>query len=210
MAGTIKEETIKLRENLDKLYAAGKKSEHDSFWDAYQENGNRTHYVGAFNHVGWTDITYQPKYPIISNATFGLQQVFSNSKIVDTKVDIILRDSGNMGAIFNGCTYLKRIPSLILESVTTNTQNAFTSCINLEEITVTCNGGMFASDIDMRWSTKLSRASILSVINALSEAVTGPNITFSKTAVENAFGSTTAAEWIAMKNSRPDWNIETV
>ena len=57
--------------SYDEGFEDGKKSEYDAFWDAYQQNGNRTHYVDAFTQLGWTDVVYQPKYPIIS-------KIFSN------------------------------------------------------------------------------------------------------------------------------------
>ena len=39
----------------------GKKSEHDRFWDDYQQNGNRTVYGNAFGSC-WTANNFHPKY----------------------------------------------------------------------------------------------------------------------------------------------------
>ena len=47
--------------------AAGKKSEYDAFWDAYQQNGERTNYAYAFAGSCWTPETLKPKYPICPN-----------------------------------------------------------------------------------------------------------------------------------------------
>lgn len=43
----------------------GVKSEYDRFWDAYQDYGNRTNYIGAFIGRGWTTETFKPKYDIV-------------------------------------------------------------------------------------------------------------------------------------------------
>jgi hypothetical protein len=47
--------------------AAGKKSEYDAFWDAFQDYGNRTNYNMAFAGGSWTPEMLKPKYPIHPN-----------------------------------------------------------------------------------------------------------------------------------------------
>lgn len=42
----------------------GEKSEHDHFWDIYQNSGQREDYMYAFAGPGWTDETFIPKYDI--------------------------------------------------------------------------------------------------------------------------------------------------
>lgn len=42
----------------------GMQTEHDRFWDNYQDGGNRLHYNYAFAGKGWTDQTFRPKYDI--------------------------------------------------------------------------------------------------------------------------------------------------
>ena len=49
---------------VDAVYEAGKQAEYSKFWDAYQENGNRTNYMNAFAGNGWTKETFVPKYDI--------------------------------------------------------------------------------------------------------------------------------------------------
>lgn len=63
--------------------------------------------------------------------------------------------------------------------------------------------GVIASNISIP-SEKLSRDSITSVINALSDTTTGMTITLSKTATEAAF---TAEEWSALVATKPNWTI---
>ena len=44
---------------------AGKKSEYDAFWDAFQLDGERTNYSYAFSGSGWHSETFKPKYKIL-------------------------------------------------------------------------------------------------------------------------------------------------
>ena len=43
---------------------AGKKSQYDEFWDAFQNNGNRTDYRYAFAYTGWNVNSFKPKHAI--------------------------------------------------------------------------------------------------------------------------------------------------
>jgi hypothetical protein len=70
------------------------------------------------------------------------------------------------------------------------------------------------------WSTSLSKESITSIINALSDSTSGFSVTFSKQAVDNAFGyviddyewfdGTNSAEWKALVATKPNWTINLV
>ena len=154
--------------SYDEGFKDGKKAEYDAFWDAYQDNGNRRSYIDAFVRQGWDENTYNPKYDIIGE-TNGIQSLFSNSRIVDTKVNLIVR-SGGIRAAFNFCIRLKKIPSLIFEIPITDTVNAFNQCTNLEEINISCVGdGCIAASFDIHWSTKLTHDSLMSIINALKD-----------------------------------------
>lgn len=168
-------------------YESGKKAQYDAFWDAYQDNGKRNQYVYAFAQVGWTDITYNPKYPIVAYY-YGLQQAFTNSSnITDTKVPIILQD-GSMRAAFNLCGRLKRIPSLVLQVRTTDTVSTFNGCYDLEEINIVCEGeGGFATDLSLAQSSKLSAESVQSIIDALVDltGATAQTLTFHATVGAN-------------------------
>ena len=61
---SIAEKLTTIAENEQKVYDAGAKSEHDRFWDSFQQNGNRTNYSGAFYGAGWNNATFKPKYDI--------------------------------------------------------------------------------------------------------------------------------------------------
>ena len=49
---------------MDAVFKAGKKAEYDRFWDAFQDNGNRTNYNQAFNGYGFNSLNFYPKYNI--------------------------------------------------------------------------------------------------------------------------------------------------
>lgn len=215
---SIAEKLQTIAENESKVFEAGKKAEYDRFWDVFQDNGNRRLYAQAFTQLGWKDEIYNPKYDIIGEI-YGLDGTFSNaSRITDTKVNLIVRQGGNLQATFNGCGYLKKIPSLILEIPITKMSSAFANCISLEEITVTCvNDGCFAASFDISAATKLTKASWVSIINALSSTTSGLSITGSLASVKKAFETgegandgDTSAEWASLESSKSNWTISLV
>lgn len=59
-----------IAENTPKVYKAGRKFEHDRFWDVFQQHGNRTHYGTRLDPVGhlqrdfWSMDNFFPKYDI--------------------------------------------------------------------------------------------------------------------------------------------------
>ena len=218
---TIAEKITRAKSDYDAVYDAGKQAQYDEFWDEFQGNGTRGVYLYAFSMAtqlyGWNDTIYNPKYPIIADAGYGVQECFrGNTGITDTKVPIIDR-VGNIYSIFNGCNNLKRVESLTLEVPVTKANHAFFNCIELEEINVICNGGSFAADLSLQYSTKLSRASVTSIINALSTTTTGLTVTLSKTAVNKAFETTagagdgsTSAEWQSLIAPKSNWTISLI
>ncbi|MBR4874655.1 MAG: hypothetical protein IKU87_02405, partial [Clostridia bacterium] len=80
---------------------AGKQEERQAFWEAYQRNGRRTQYRYAFFDGYWTDVNYNPKYPIVCSALSS--SAFEYSGITDTKVDITFSNA-NSTNVFRNCT----------------------------------------------------------------------------------------------------------
>ena len=108
---------------------------------------------------------------------------------------------------------IKTIDKLIVkpENVFNNT---FQNQAELVNITFE---GTIGNAISFQWSTKLSKASIESVVGHLSTTTSGLSVTFSKTAVNKAFetseganNGSTSAEWTALVNTRPNWTINLV
>lgn len=155
---------------------AGKKTEYDAFWDAFQQMGNRTYYRYAFysqSSDAWTDSTYNPKYPIVAIGDYAGDSMFQAAQITDTKVDIEI--GTNASYTFISCYSLKTIRKLIVSEDTTFNR-WFDGCGALENVTFE---GVIASDISFRDSTKLSKASVDSIVAHLKDLTgqTGKTLT---------------------------------
>lgn len=179
------------------VYDAGKQAEYDAFWDAYQDNGNLRNYDYAFAGLGWNDTTFKPKYPIV--ATYG-NGMFYLSNISAISV-INFANASSLYAAFRSAKKLATIEKLILSSTTNQTFTlTFEECNKLKNIVIE---GVIKNSIDIHWSP-LTKASITSIINALSATTTGRTVTISQTAKNNAF---TAEEWAALVATKPNWTI---
>lgn len=208
--------------------ADGRQAEYDLFWDVYQQNGQRTKYSYAFAYDGWTDETFKPKYDIVivGNNASGM---FHTSSITDLKQ--ILLDAG-VKLDFSQCTFLLQtfqsssithLPEIdarkatntsymcgsdckvvtidkLLVSETTPLQTTFDWCRNLENIVFE---GTIGQNVDLHWSP-LTKASIESVIAALSDTASGMTASFQQSAVNGAF---TTDEWNALVAAKPNWTI---
>lgn len=97
--------------------------------------------------------------------------------------------------------YLEEIEKIIVsEDGSQGFMNAFNACYSLKEIRFE---GVIGQDISFA-DCPLSRASIESIMAALSPTTSGKTLTLSAGAVSNAFSS---AEWSALKATRPNWSF---
>ncbi len=221
--------------NTEEAFEAGRKAEYDAFWDTFQRN--QTSYAYGFAGKGWDDTTFKPKYDIVTSENSASNHMFATNQIVNlekilteqgiqldvsqsARVDYLFyyctsleivpvitvgENCTNIAYMFNNCTKLKCIKGLILPNKSLTNNNAFNNCTELEDITI---GGTIAmSGLDFKSCTKLTKASITSIINALSTSTSGLTITFSKTAKEAAF---TSAEWTTLENTKSNWTISLV
>lgn len=187
---------------MEEGHAGGVQDEQDRFWDAFQRNGTLTGYSYAFAGIGWIDETYNPKYPI--NATTAANYMFCYTGITDTKVPIDLgTNRTNKVGVFENASKLVTIPELILGSEIRLSNTAFTNCTKLANITITGTIGYTAS---FEWCP-LTKASIISIVNALSATATGYTVTFKKSAKEAAF---TDEEWNALIATKSNWTFSLV
>ena len=172
------------------------KTHYDLLWDAFQENGNRRNYRNTF--CTWKPEYYKPKYPIIAEGNAAA--AFWGAKVEEIGV-LDFTEVTRIDTAFYQCFNLKTIEKLIVSEKCTNYVSCFTSCNVLENITIE---GTIAADITFQYSKKLNRASIESIINALSDKEEGLTVTFPKIAINNAF---TTEEWEALEATKPKWNI---
>lgn len=206
------EDTIKSGELADKIqsvYESGEKAEYDKFWDAFQQNGERTSYYYAFAYQ-WDDECYNPKYPIVcGDFTTAGQNLFRGSQITDTKVPITIANSG--GAAFYSCPNLKIIRKLIVTEDTIFT-NMFYTTYNIERIIIE---GTIAKDFNIgSGNDGLDKESIVSIMTALSDTATDKTCGISLEAVNSAFETeegladgNTSEEWLALVNAKTNWTI---
>lgn len=179
-------------------YNAGQKNAYDAFWDAYQQNGNRTDYEYAFAGLGWTSESFKPKYPIAPTA---MNQMFNSFKAV-TDLTNPAGVSFDFTKITGGANYaftssaITKLPKIsckknslgagylfyIARSLTTVTElelpdTAMTSSQATTQTFAFCTAlknikitGVIANTgFDLHWSTRLTIESLISILSALSK-----------------------------------------
>ena len=218
---------------------------YNEFWDEYQ-NPAHVDCDSRFAGRGWNDETFKPKYNIPNNPPWqtSFSKTFANCGI--TNLSKILKECGvkldfsktsradqmfywankitavpeidvsnveNCYAMFSTATSLVTIEKFKV-SAKTNLNNAFYGCLSLENIVVEGELAYFRTDFSQ--STKLSKASIISIIEALSDNVSGDyTLTLSLEAVDIAFdtgkkeGSGSDEFW-DLVHSKPNWTISLV
>ncbi len=185
---------------------------------------------------GWTDELFKPKYDIkpvgaCENIFFrvgakdftkngcGVEIDFSQATNFNgafyassvEKVGVLdLRKVGTFNNGFAYCRRLKTIEKIILAESGSQIidDGMFMYASNLEEIRF--EGAIGGYGMRFNWSSKLSKASITSIINALYGSSSGRNVTLMSAAVTSAFGSTTAQEWLDLVATKPTWTISLV
>lgn len=193
----------------DEGFEAGKKAEYDAFWDALQHNGDGTvDYRYKFWY--WTDDAYNPKYPIYSTKA-SMTNCFGNARIKNTRVAVDCTGTTNIDGLFSWASFLTTIPLLKVAEHNTFSTSIFYGAGSLEDVTIE---GYFGVSVNIQHSTKLSKASITSIINALSPTTSGLTVTLSTVAVNKAFETSEgandgveSAEWKTLKETKSNWNI---
>ena len=117
----------------------------------------------------------------------------------------------SFSSMFYNCTSLASVPALDI-SKCTSTYDVFYNCAALENLALT--GLVKTSGLNLSYSSKLSKASIASVINALDASVSGKSVTLSRTAVNAAFETaagakdgSASAEWQNLIAAKSNWTI---
>ena len=106
--------------------------------------------------------------------------------------------------------YLKSIEKIIISETTPISTSWFRSDTGLENLIV--EGTIAQNNFNVKDCTKLSGASIVSIIEALSDTTSGLTVTLSQTAVDNmAFpivgNKGTYNSWTDLEQSRTNWTI---
>ena len=218
---SIADKLTQIAENERKVFEAGKKSEYDTFWDALQQNGDRTNYENGFQ--AWEGECFKPKYDIRITGAYSGSGLFRMAKRFDLKkmtidkgINLDFSNATKLGATFDR-SLVGEIPPLDLRSCTNMSMTFYAMYWDIEEFTtkalvlnnlredctfdrtftgskylesIMITGTIGQDNLNVKDCTKLSKASITSIVNALSESTSGLSVTLSKTAVNNAFAET--------------------
>ena len=219
--------------------AKGKEDLLDSFWENYQDKGKRTYYNGAFSYM--TDEVFNPKYDIkptqarylfmFSRMTGSLPDRLKELGItMDLSADpSVMETFSNTGWTNIGEIYMPKATSgygtfafsnklKVIEKLTFSDSFAWSSTFAGTKLQRLIMGSKITKNgFDVQWSTELSKESIISIINALSDTTTALTVTLSKTAVNNAFETakgnadgSTSEEWAALIATKQNWTISLV
>jgi hypothetical protein len=227
----------------DHGYSEGEQAEYDRFWDAFQDSGNRTNYSCAFSGIGWTKDSFHPKYDIIASNFY--QAFLYNDNKYDLKQHLqdcgvtldtssastlnyafqyagmtVLPVISALGAnsfhsVFANMPNLTQIEKLVLRSDGSQTfGNVFTDTKKLSHLII--EGTIGKNGFNVSWSP-LNKASLISIVNALSATTTGLTVTLSLAAVNKAFETSSgandgvsSAEWAALIATKSNWTISLV
>lgn len=213
------------------------------FWDEFQKNGTRHNYQYAFCGDGWNDETFEPKYDMILGVGYTGSFMFRECYVSDMKsqlerLGVILDTSKcNHFAQTFQLARTKSLPTIDFSSALT-TSYCFNNCMvesidklifsestyidatmfnGAWEIINVIFDGVVCDNLNMQWSTKLSKASWISIINALSPTATGKAITGSLESVQRAFETSAgamdgdeSAEWLNLIATKSNWTINLV
>jgi len=204
-------------------------------WGNMQNQGNRTDYRAFF--MGTAFVYLNPQFlvrasnadNIMSNCAnlesvnwemFDLSSASSlynafgfcqKLKSIDTDLAVVNGTATLLNSVCRNCTSLVRVQKITAFPAAV-WKNSFDNCTELVDITF--DGTIGADGLDVHWSTKLNKASITSVINALSADTTGFSVALSLVAVKKAFETSEGAndgnasdEWTALVATKPNWTI---
>lgn len=240
---SIAEKMSEIAENVPLVYRAGQEQGLADFWEVFQDGGERTYYDGAFYGGNWGKNIFVPKYDIVPSSSVSMFTFFNRDyEIFDLAQYLedlgITLDMSNTNTGYFAFYYMNvsRMPILDMSNATTMNScfrynyattidkvifkddgsqtgnNVFSNMTNLQNIVI--EGKIGLNIIDLSASTQLSGASITSFVNALLESASGKSITFSLTAVNNAFETSagaadgsTSEEWGTLIATKSNWTI---
>lgn len=211
---TLEEKIIRAKGDLDDVYAAGvekgrddggynegfeagKKSQHDEFWDSVINDNTMRNFQNLFAGWGWNDTTFFPNKDIIVTSGRG-DGMFARSNITnikqrlidcDVKLDlskctnlyqmflysatselpeISTLNSTTFQQTFSECAKLVTIDKLILKSDGSQTwSSVFHNTKTIENIVI--EGVIGQNGFNIQLCTKLTHDSLMSIINALKD-----------------------------------------
>ena len=140
--------------------------------------------------------------------------MFYTSNIIDTKQPLDISSSTvAYGNVFRSCANLVTIRTITVSENTTY-ENWFVGDTKLVNLTI--EGTIGQNGLNLSWSP-LSKASLTSIVNALSTTTTGLTVTLRLAAVNTAFetaqGSadgSSSEEWLNLIATKSNWTINLI
>lgn len=234
--------TAEYASKVDEVYEKGKQAQYDEFWDAYQSattimpqqfsskawNDNNfypkrdmigtSNIYGAFYAIGVTDLVKRLNecgVKIDTSKATRLGSLFAYAYNITTIPKISAISAPQLATEFLECLKLTTIECLEVHENLTYNNSVFEKCFELENLTI--EGVIGQSGINLQWSTKLSKSSWISIIDALSSTATGKSITGSLESVKRAFETSAgamdgdqSAEWLGRISYKSNWTINLV
>ena len=206
---SIAEKLTTIAENMQKVYDAGKASAGDSggyeegysqaesdFWDAFQQNGNRTFYEYGFCNTAFEPL--RPKHKVVPTSRTICMFEYANVKKIEKayfdfskasvtsqggsstsgyyatfrycyeleEIEDVGMPAGGLYNTFNRCHNLHTI-SILRVLENTGFNGTFSHCFALENITI--DGVIGQNGLVLSDSTKLTHDSLMSIITALKD-----------------------------------------
>lgn len=214
-------------EKIGEIFEAGRKSEYDEFWDAYQDKGAVKPYSFAFAESYWTEDRIKPKYDIKPTSAYMMfmyngnpvdflgicerqgvvfdgsqctsyQYTFSHCAV--TRIGRLdFTKCKHVSQTFQGNTSLYHISAFVSHKDLQFFTHSFDRCSSLTHMLV--EGVIGQNGLDLHWSP-LDNPSLTSIINALSTETSGLAATLSLSAVNNAFETSPG---LADGSTSPEW-----
>lgn len=217
------------------------------FNNEYQDNGNRTDYSNAYAGAGWPEHLFRPQHDMVpTNAYMMFRGNPLNVDLVEylenLNIKLDFSKSTNTQYLFNASNFT-RIGVIDFRGSTNSTpgdgafannrnlvtidkiyiktgssaefNSSFNNCVALENIVL--EGTITKNGFNVQHSTKLSKATLINIVNVLSTTTSGTSITVSKAAVNKAFETaegandgSTSSEWTTLIATRSNWTINLV
>ena len=173
----------------------------------YSDTANGTNFSSMFSAC--SALTTIPSIDTSKGVNFA--NMFNSCSTLKTIPPIDTSQGANFSNMFSSCSVLTSIPQIDVSNGT-NFSHMFNGCGALVNLTMT--GTIKANGLDLTPCNKLSKASITSVINALSDTTNALKVQLSKTAVNNAFETSggvadgsTSEEWTTLIATKANWTI---
>jgi hypothetical protein len=187
-----------LSEKVDEVYAAGQTQGERAMWDTITNYNTKIDYEKTFSESGYEYITppykIYPKYKRSANQTFidakmlkkietkyfdfsqksrgtdnqsAYYYTFYNCSNLEEIEDIGMQADYGYSTTFASCIKLKKIACVRSDENTLYNGEVFNFCNALEEVRF--EGVIGQNGLNLRWSGKLSKASLLNIIGCLKD-----------------------------------------